>query len=254
MCPKISESWLKEKQEEDPWGYRQEYEVEFLDDTTAWLPMKLLTERVIDKTESSSLIPEYAVAAENVVTGHKYAHLYGCDLGKIKSHSVIVIIRKEPGGDGILRYRLVYLHEFPLVMEETTELYQNVEDWTYKMGRVFRLERGCVDATNNLAFTEKIRQKLPMIEPIRFSEMLKQDMMSWLRRLCEQHRLIIPYDARLVNQMNAQQFETRGDKLIFSPPLGPGGKPVPDDQLWALALALYADRAPDAPPLVMKKL
>src|SRR5207245_1063549 len=193
---------------------------------------KLLNERVIHQMDVEGMVPEYAVAGETVETGNKYEHLYGGDLGKIKSHSVIAIIRKEIGKDGLLRYRLVYLHEFPLVVEETAELYQHVEDWTYKVGRSFRIQRGAVDATNNQAFAEKIRQKLPQIEPIRFTEQNKQDMMTWMRSLAEQGRLIIPYNHRLVYQLNGEQFEVRGEKLIFSAP--PHGN---DDMVWALALA-----------------
>lgn len=248
-CPAIKQSFLDERRVEDPWGFRQEYEVEFIDDATAWLPMKLLNEKVIDKMDTYGMIPETAIIAEDVKTGQSYYHLYGCDLGKVRSHSVIAIVRKEPGSDGILRYRLVYLHEFPLVVEESDTVYAQVEDWTYKVGRVFNLENGAIDATNNVALADQIARKLPMIEGVKFTDANKQDMMVWLRNLCEQGRLIIPYNHhKLVTQMNGEKYELRGDKLIFEAPTGGN-----DDMLWALALALYSDRMPD-PPMVVARL
>lgn len=245
-CPNITKEFLEERRLEDPWGYRQEYEVEFIDDATAWFPMKLLNDRVLEM-DKESMIPETAIATELVTTGHKYAHLYGADLGKVKSHSVIAIVRKELGGDGILRYRLVYIHEFPLVVEESQDIYRQVEDWTYRMSRCFRLESGAIDATNNLAFADQIRSRLPQIEPIKFTDSNKQDMMTWMRKLAEEKRLIIPYNHRLVAQMNGEKYELRGDKLIFECPTGGN-----DDMLWALALALYSDRTSEAPLIVSK--
>jgi len=244
-CPRITPEFLAEKQAQDPWGFRQEYEVEFLDDTTAWLPMKLLNDRVIDKYERGSMVPESAVVTENVATGTKFRHLYGADLGKVKSHSVVAIVRKEPGSDGITRYRLVYIKEFPLVVEETSEIFNQVAEWSFKLNRCFAIEKGCLDATNNMAFAENLRQKMPGIEPVQFTLKVKRDIMTWLRNLCESGRLILPFDHRLISQMNAQQYELKAnDTILFSPPKGSN-----DDMLWALGLALYSDRGPGWAPL-----
>jgi hypothetical protein len=61
----------------------------------------------------------------------------------------------------------------------------------------------------------------------------------------EQNRLAIPYDKQLCQQINDQQYAyTKNGKLTFSHPPN-----THDDQLWALALAVYAAKAEQTPKL-----
>jgi hypothetical protein len=55
----------------------------------------------------------------------------------------------------------------------------------------------------------------------------------------EQNHRQIPYDKRLCEQINDQQYAySKNSKLTFTHPQG-----THDDQLWALALAVYAARS-----------
>ena len=63
-------------------------------------------------------------------------------------------------------------------------------------------------------------------------------MLAYLRIRMEQKQFAMPYDRRLCQQINEQQYEyTKSGQLRFWHP--PNSH---DDQLWALVLACYASK------------
>ena len=66
----------------------------------------------------------------------------------------------------------------------------------------------------------------------------KLGVMIYLRRLMQDCRVHIPFDRKLINELNVERYEvTRTGQVKFSNPDG-----THDDRLWAFALAVYASR------------
>lgn len=83
------------------------------------------------------------------------------------------------------------------------------------------------------------------MEGVTLTVQVKEDLMGKLKLALEKSKLILPRDnPQLLVQMTAQQSEpTKSGTLKFSHPAG-----THDDQLWSLALAIYAShqRTPPA--------
>ncbi len=68
-------------------------------------------------------------------------------------------------------------------------------------------------------------------------------MATYLKQTMHEDRLAIPYDNELIQELNVERFElTKSGKIKFSHPQG-----THDDRFWAVALAVYASRAPSGP-------
>jgi phage FluMu gp28-like protein len=82
------------------------------------------------------------------------------------------------------------------------------------------------------------------MEGVTLTAQVKEDVMGKLKLALEQSTLTLPRDnQQLLVQMTAQQCEpTKSGTLKFSHPTG-----THDDQLWSLALAIYASQQYTAP-------
>jgi len=80
---------------------------------------------------------------------------------------------------------------------------------------------------------------------VKFTQQTKQEMAQWLKQTMTEKRLHIPYDSKLIAELNTERYElTKDGKTRFSHPEG-----THDDRFWALALATYATRTEQAPKL-----
>ena len=71
-----------------------------------------------------------------------------------------------------------------------------------------------------------------------FTRRKKVEYMAYMKLMMQQGRLKMPYDQKLCSQMNEQRYEySPSDQIRFWHP--PGNN---DDQLWALALAVWATK------------
>jgi len=73
----------------------------------------------------------------------------------------------------------------------------------------------------------EIKEFAPHVEGLSFAAKIKQNMMILLQTRMEQKRIILPLDRVLLSQINEQQYR---------------------DQLWALALAVYAAKEKEPEP------
>jgi hypothetical protein len=79
---------------------------------------------------------------------------------------------------------------------------------------------------------------------VKFTQESKQEMAQWLKSTMTEKRLHIPYDNKLIPELNLERYElTKDGKTRFSHPSG-----THDDRFWALALAAYAARTESASP------
>ena len=172
-----------------------------------------------------------------IPSGEYYA---GCDFGKLQDYSVIAVLQRE--GEIL---KLVYLYEFPL---DTP--YSNVVGHLVRANEKFHFRTLLVDQTGvGEPVLEELREKIPTASGIWFTTRSKEEVLTSLKLMMEQKRLKMPYDRRLCQQINEQQYRySRSGHLQFWHP-----ESGHDDQLSALALAVYAYASgPKPSPIVAR--
>jgi phage FluMu gp28-like protein len=207
--------------------FNREYNAAFIDDEFSYLPSNL----VLSCTDSYELNGEPRPAERC-----RGEFLIGIDFGKHTDHSVITILEKVRDG-----LRLVYLNQLPL---ETS--YTSVIGTVRRLHEAYAFAGGCLDKTGvGEGPYEEIKGFMRGMEGVTLTAQVKEDLMVKLRLALEEGRLILPTDnQQLLVQMTAQRCETtKSGSLKFSHPAG-----THDDQLWSLALALYASTQQQSRP------
>ena len=222
-CPLISRDFLEEQRRNmTEMAYRMEYEAEFLESATSYFSQDLIRS-CIDPT----LELETDLEGVSPKPGDYYG---GCDLGKLADYSVLSIVKKQ--GNSV---KLVFLKEFLL---ETP--YPSVIGAIVRANEKFGLRRILIDRSGvgEAVMDEMMGQGLTNAEGASFSGEKKAEYLANLRIKMKQGKFEMPYDRRLCQQINEQEYEyTRTGKLrIWHPPNSH------DDQLWAVSLAVYAGK------------
>jgi len=201
--------------------YKMEYEAEFTEAATSFFPQDLIRSCVDSEMEFISSI-------EDPVTSGQY--FGGCDLGKLADYSVFTIVSKE---DEMLR--LVFLRQFSL---ETP--YSSVIGFIVRAQQKFHFIKILIDKSGvGEAVTEEMKaQGLANAEGQAFTAQSKAEMLGYLKVKMQQGLFKMPYDRKLCEQINEQRFEyTNSGQLKFWHPTGSH-----DDQLWGLAMAVWATK------------
>ena len=231
--PLIPQAFLTEMQQNmTTEAYKREYLAEFTEAATSYFPQELI-HQCIEHAQRLALEP-YANLEQPIQKVDYYA---GLDLGKLQDHSALAIVQKDAD-----TLKLVYNHEFPL-----QTAYTEVIATAARANTRFHLQKLLADQTG---IGEPILEALQTegianTEGAKLTQDAKTEILTHLKLAMEQHRLALPYDKRLCQQINDQQYAyTRNDKLSFSHPPN-----THDDQLWALALAVYAAKTEQTPKL-----
>jgi phage FluMu gp28-like protein len=201
-------------------AFNREYNAVFMDDQFSFLPSEL----VLSCTDD-----EYALNGDPM-QGEKYRGQFfvGIDFGKHTDHSAIAVLEKI--GDNV---RLVYLKELPLMTA-----YTSVIGSVRRLHEAYAFTGGCLDKTGvGEGPYEEISQFMRGMEGVTLTGQIKEDIMGKLKLVLQHGRLTLPRDnQQLLVQMTEQQCETtKSGTLKFTHPAG-----AHDDQLWSLALAVYA--------------
>jgi phage FluMu gp28-like protein len=227
MNPLITAEKLEQERKTiGEYNFNREYNAAFVDDEFSYLPSNL----VLQCTDSYELRGEPAPG-----TKFRGEYVIGVDFGKHTDHSAIAILEKAND-----HLRLVYLNELPL---ETP--YSAVIGTVRNLNEAYAFTAGCLDKTGvGEGPYEEIRQFNRGIDGITLTAPTKQDIMIKLKLAFEQHKLMLPRDnQRLLVQITGQRCEpTKSGTLKFSHPAG-----MHDDQMWSLALAVYASRQRSRP-------
>ena len=222
MNPMVTEKQLElEKETIGEFAFNREYNAQFIDDQFSYLPSDL----VLSCTE------DYALNGEPL-NGGKYhgEYLIGVDFGKHADHSAVAVLEKIESG-----LRVVYLKEFPLETSYTT-----VIGTVKRLNEAYSFCAGCVDQTGvGEGPYEEIKQFTRVIEGVTLTAPVKEDILGKMKLALEQGKLILPRaNSQLLIQITSQRCEpTTSGTLKFSHPAG-----THDDQLWSLALAIYASQ------------
>jgi len=226
-CPLIKPEFLEEmRRNMTDQAYRMEYEAEFVEAASCYFPQDLIRSCV---DSALTIMPSLET---EILPGEYYA---GCDFGKLQDYSVVTVVRR--GGDLL---QLVYLYEFPLDTPYTVVIGHLV-----RANQKFRLRKVQIDQTGvgEPVLEELSNQEVPA-EGLTFTVKTKEELLSCLKIAMEQKRLRMPYDRRLCQQINEQQYAySKSGHLQFSHP--EGGH---DDMLWSLGLAVAAATMGREPP------
>ena len=212
----------------DELSYAMEYEAEFVDEENAYFPSSLIF-KCIDG--------EYNVPDPDFIPSDLAGELFlGLDLGKAQDYSVIAIVKQE--GSNL---KLIYLKQFPL-----NTPYAMVIGFIRTLTEKLSISLGYIDCTGlGAPIAEEIQSFASQLEGITLTAKTKQEVFSNLKLTMEQGKLILPSERTLITQMNEQTYTL--DKLgqiTFSHPTRGH-----DDQLAALALAVYAAHSTPKPGL-----
>jgi phage FluMu gp28-like protein len=230
--PLIPKAFLQEMQQNMiAEAYRREYLAEFTEAATSYFPQELIR-KCIEHAQRISLEP-FVSLEQQIPKGEYFA---GLDLGKLQDHSAIAIIQRDSD-----TLKLVFHHEFPLGIN-----YTEVIATTARANQQFHLRKLLVDQTGiGEPILEALHEKSIAAEGTTLTQDTKTELLTNLKLIMEQQRLALPYDKRLCEQINDQQYDYTGNgKLTFTHPQG-----THDDQLWALALAAYAAKTQPQPQL-----
>jgi phage FluMu gp28-like protein len=213
-----------------------EYEAEFVEDENSFFSQDLIRECV----EDYDLIDE-----RELVIGRRHVGNFflGADFGKRVDYSVVALLKQAEDG----RLRLVFLKQFALGTPYT-EVVASIQRWNQN----FDVLKGFVDQSAvGESLVEEIKLFAPHFEGIIFTAKVKQDLLTLLHARLEQKRLVLPLDRVLISQINEQQYrfgrskptevpEEKGLMTFYHPP------GTHDDQLWALALAVFAAKGKES--------
>jgi hypothetical protein len=230
--PLIPKAFLQEMQQNmTTEAYKREYLAEFTEAASSYFPQELIRQ-CIEHAQRLNLEP-YTTLEQQIPKAEYFA---GLDLGKLQDHSALAIIQREAEN-----LKLVYTHEFPL---ETA--YTEVIATTTRANTQFHLQKLLTDQTGiGEPILEELQTECITAEGAKLTQENKAEILTHLKLTMQQQRLAIPYDKRLCQQINDQQYAySKSGKLSFSHP-----PKTHDDQLWALALAVYAAKTEKQPKL-----
>ena len=233
QCPLIKPQFLEEMRHNmTREAYLMEYEAEFVEALNSYFSQDLIR-KCVELAEKLSL--ELCLSLEHdFPRGEYYA---GIDFGKLQDHSALAIMKIEDN-----TIKLFYMHEFPF---ETP--YTQVTGHLARANAKFHFQKTLVDQSGvGEPILEEIRnQGVDRVEGAKFTAETKEKLLSGLKIVMEQGRLAFPYERRLCQQINEQQYSySKSGHLQFNHPAN-----SKDDMLWALALAVAASKAEPAPKL-----
>lgn len=211
-----SQAFLEEARRSlPPEVFQREYECMFLEDVNVLLPRDLLARCVNPELDYIPL--------EEAPQGEFYA---GLDLGKHRDYSVLAVVERRDE-----RLSLVHLHVFPL---ETP--YGQVIGYVKALTERWRVASILVDATGVGEYVaEELAETLPNLEPVKFTQKVKAEMALTVRHALASGKVALPYDPKLLNELNVERFEIMKDGgfKLFHP------EGTHDDVFWAFSLAVY---------------
>ena len=211
--------------------FRREYLAEFGEDELAYFTQKLIAQCI-----ASELAPITDDWTKHIVPPMG-RYFVGVDFGKKVDYSVIAIVRWNTQKKAA---ELVGMVRFPLETPYATVIgYVKVI-----CDKLQRVEKVLVDRTGVGEYiTEEMKNVhiKSIVEGVMLTVPSKQEILGYMKHMMETECLGLYLDPDLIAQVNVERFElTKAGQIQFSHP-----ESTHDDELWALALAVYATRTPD---------
>jgi len=212
---------------DDPEGWAQEYECEFIDDASVLLPYELLAPCESADALESGL--DLAVPAR----GQRF--FCGIDIGRKRDLTVCWTL--ELIGDVLWTREVLVLEKAPFHVQ-----------WAALEPRVARATRASIDATGiGAMLAEELARKLGAgkVEECQFTAPLKQEIFTGLRRTVEDKLVRLPISRAIREDLHGlQKISSASGAVRFAAPHNDDGH---CDRATALALAIRAATSLDAP-------
>ena len=220
MCKRLS-----------PERFRREFEAEFVEEARTYFPTKIITDCIDADLDYWPF---------DVATNGEF--FVGVDLGKRVDFTVVAVVERQEGV-----FYLRHLHQFPL---ETP--YASVIGYLKILCQNYHgVRRVTVDQTGvgEYPIEEMRSSNVPNVEGVMFTLLSKEEMFGHMKQRMLQGQLKFPYDSELIGQINIEEYETlKSGHIRFY-----HSENSHDDQLTALALALFGSRAKiDTSPPILK--
>jgi len=193
--------------------FRREYDAQFIDDSRSYFPMTLLRNCIASEH------------TQNNVGGSLYC---GYDPGGKQDYAAFVALSRCED----------YL-KVELVRAEMKLRYTDFDAIILDYKKQYRLSKVCVDQTGlGAPIVEHLKELQLDAEGIVLTDKMREELLSNLKILLEQRKIILPEDTMLLSHLNSIEFErTRVGGFRFSHRRG-----THDDLAYALALACWASR------------
>lgn len=208
---------------DDPDLWAQEYEVQFLDEATAFITYDMINEVENDKAG----LPELATKGQIYI---------GMDIGRRRDLTILWVL--ELVGDVFWTREVVKMHRATFSAQEA------------EVDRIFRQYkpmRHCMDQTGmGEKFVEDLQKKYSTaVEGVLFTAPVKLDLANTLRRKFEDKQIRIPIDKDIRDDIHSvKKITTSAGNIRFDVERSENSHA---DRFWALALAIHAGTAPGGP-------
>jgi phage FluMu gp28-like protein len=227
-----TQAFVDEMQQRTPSErFRREYLAEFVEDELAYFTQKLITQCI--RSELAPITDDWT----KHITPPMGRYFVGVDFGKKVDYSAIAIVRLNAKTKSA---ELCSMVRFPLETPYATVIgYVKVI-----CDKLQRVEKVLVDRTGVGEYITEEMQNVHIkskIEGMMLTVPSKQEILGYLKQMMENEHFGLYLDQDLIAQINVERFElTKAGQIQFSHPDGSH-----DDELWALALAVYATRTLD---------
>ena len=199
----------------DTESFRQEYECEFIDESTSYFPYELL------------------VACTGPMPGeHTGNHYLGVDVGRRHDRTAISVVQQLGNAYYAYPVEVMARTEFAIQRAGIKQI------WGER-----KIQRGAIDESGiGMQLAEDLRRELGNIEPVTFTNAIKETLVVTVKRLLEARRLILPEDDKgLISDMHSIKKEiTIAGNVRYDAERSESGHA---DRFWALALAVHASAA-----------
>jgi len=189
--------------------FRREYLCEFIDESTAYYPYELILRNL------------GGFAAGGTV----YA---GIDIGRKRDRTVIYLLQQL--GDTFTTVAMEVLSNMTFADQHSV---------ISQMMKEHKVQRACVDATGlGSQLAEELANEFPQVEPVVFTNEVKEKMAVSVKRLFEQGKLTIPDDKDLIGDIHSiRRVVTPSGNIRFDAERNETGHA---DRFWALGLSVNA--------------
>lgn len=199
----------------DAESFRQEYECEFIDERTAYFPYELLL-------RSTGRMPgEYSGSM-----------FFGVDVGRKHDRTAVSVVQQL--GDKLFVYPVEAMKNTEFAIQRRAI----IQMWHDRRGR-----RMAVDASGiGMQLAEELRKQLGTVEPVTFTNSVKEELVVRVKRLLEDGNLVLPDgDRDLIADIHSIRKEvTSAGNIRYDAEQNERGHA---DRFWAMALAVHASGA-----------
>src|SRR3990167_4366391 len=196
-------------------SFRQEYECEFIDESTSYFPYELLV-----------------ACTGPMPAEHTGNHYLGVDVGRRHDRTAISVVQQLGNAYYAYPVEVMARTEFAIQRAGIKQI------WGER-----KIQRGAIDESGiGMQLAEDLRRELGNIEPVTFTNAIKETLVVTVKRLLEARRLILPEDDKgLISDMHSIKKEiTIAGNIRYDAERSESGHA---DRFWALALAVHASAA-----------